>query len=92
MSAVIPAEVLEQLAVWLDGYVQEGYSGRGMYGATCPAVVTSQDGVAVGFAIGLIVAHQYGDESAAEEMAFDSRHDSMGHDIVYYWPRLTLEH
>jgi hypothetical protein len=64
-----------------DGYegdVRETYSGRGMYGATCVAIVTDAGGVR----IGELVAEY--NQSSGESVCGPTRSDNMGLSYVYY--------
>lgn len=77
-------EIFREAAEWLsDGgfetEVRDDYSGRGMYGRTCPAIVTDAPPTFVGFAVGL----------ACEDMVdvhdmIPAREDSMGLRRVFY--------
>lgn len=67
--------------------VRDDYSGRGMYGATCVAVV----GDAATFADFIqAVTEVTGGAVRARSLASICRQDSMGFDTVYYWPGLTV--
>lgn len=66
-------DVCEDLGIEYDPY----YSGRGMYGATCFSIVGSTRDL-VRFLRSL-------DDEDADELS-DPAMDSMGYDIVFYWP------
>lgn len=60
------------------------YSGRGMYGRTCPAIVTDAPSALVGFMVAAVVA---GDDETYIEDHTDlvpTRSDNMGLSMVYY--------
>lgn len=69
------------------------YSGRGMFGRTCVGYVTSDgDGVApvmftLGYAMGTLYADVPGD-GEVEDGFHNARTDSMGLDMIVYWPEL----
>jgi hypothetical protein len=77
------------------------YSGRAMYGATCPALYLDSPAEAYAFMATLGVASQAGvdqvyDDGVAEAeavvaVAKATRQDSMGLGIVIYWPGLHLD-
>lgn len=64
--------------------MREEYSGRGMYGATCPAIVTDAAGPLVGWAVTVAA----GDQNISLDDAVlevPTRQDNMGRDeMVYY--------
>ena len=66
--------------------VRTDYSGRGMFGAKCLAVVTEDTGFQVGIILKkLAMSHK-------ELLALiDTKpeQDSLGMDYVYYWPTIT---
>lgn len=66
-------DVCEALGIDYDPY----YSGRGMYGATCFSI-TGQTRDLLAFLRAL--PDEVGDELV------DPSTDSMGYDIVFYWP------
>lgn len=69
-----------------EASLYEDYSGRGMYGATCPGIVTNKSGVVVGFYIAEAIADEYGPEAIYDfdESVLPQRTDSMGLDTIYY--------
>lgn len=74
------------------GYEPRDYSGRGMFGDRCVAVVvergTSEFRLAAEVAIELVSLHEDGEaQDVLEELArLDVRGDSMGRDSVIYFP------
>jgi hypothetical protein len=62
-----------------SGYEWRAYSGRGMYGAQCVGVIVEDDSILWQMARDLIDI-----EIAAP------RTDSMGRDIILYWPRFKI--
>jgi hypothetical protein len=72
---------------WDDTTIRN-YSGRGMYGDECMAVVLDgdRDTFALFAALGIEL-----DDDEAIPMARSACQDSMGRSIVIYWPRLRLE-
>lgn len=69
------------------------YSGRAMYGARCVSVtVAPLEALAVGAALALAAVAEAGegDEHAEAEEVYNlmaaAREDSMGRDVVVYWP------
>ena len=82
-------EVLEA-----DGHeaeVQENYSGRGMFGKTCPAIVSNASGPQVGAAIAIArfnIGHDNGEDilGIMDDVwgLIPKRFDNMGLSMVYY--------
>ena len=73
-----------------DLEIRMDYSGRGMYGSTCPAVIGGLSDF-IRF-LGAIAADS---EECYVTDDFDYlvdrfSKDSMGYDTVFYWPSLTL--
>lgn len=65
--------------------VRAGYSGRFMYGKTCPSVeFDSMNSV-----IRLFIAIAESDAALAEELATSAKFDSLGKGYIVYWPRYT---
>lgn len=65
------------------------YSGRGMYGRTCPAVVTDSE-TFHRLLVGIAFACAEQGRTIDDASQFANAHtDSMGRDTVYYWPYLT---
>ena len=77
-----------------DGHeseVREFYSGRGMFGATCPAIVSNASGAQVGAAIAIArfnIGHDNGEDvfEIIEQVwsLIPKRSDNMGLSMVYY--------
>lgn len=70
-----------------ESTIRDTYSGRGMYGAECVAIVLDSEREAFGLfaALGVLLG-----EDVAVPLARATRTDSMGRDIIIYWPRWTL--
>lgn len=72
-------QIIEQLAdeYGCDGMdsLREAYSGRGMFGRKCYGVVTDQSEKLI--------------ESAAEMGLTGVNTDSMGLDVIVYWPQVN---
>ena len=69
------------------GYETRDYSGRGMYGAECLAVVTEDSA----FVFCANVMDEDNEEKRAEisNILHTTREDSMGKSsVIFYWPRL----
>lgn len=68
----------------------QSYSGRGMYGKQCLAVVGVHAGAVFSDLIGTALYGEFStDEKDAIVMALcDVRQDSLGHDTVVYFPRV----
>lgn len=84
------AEVLEEM---FDD-VRYDYSGRGMMGAECIAIVTDEGGYSIATSLQkLRDDHEDEDVSELLDCMLDRepRQDSMGLSTVYYWPRLEVE-
>jgi hypothetical protein len=88
--------ILEEAELDPSEVIREGYSGRAMYGATCPALSLDSDGqlarfmVAAGRVQADIENGADGEEFNAIKLADMVRTDSMGYGIVAYFPGLTL--
>jgi hypothetical protein len=80
-------ETLEECELY-DARVRT-YSGRGMMGEECAAIVVGDVPELCAF----FVAMAYGEFEPYDvsQMAAATRTDQMGHDIVAYWPGYTLE-
>lgn len=91
-------ETLERVADASDVQLRSDYSGRGMFGRSCLAVIGSTSGL-VRFAFALVeeVATGLPDEGERLGVLVDAvresrtTSDSLGHDTVYYWPGVELE-
>lgn len=73
-------------AACIDGRVRS-YSGRGMEGRECAAIVV--DGIA-DLALFFVALPGVIDEDPAQNVAKRTRTDAMGHRMVAYWPGVTL--
>lgn len=84
----------DYLADFLDGDLNESYSGRGMMGDECFGISTSQSGWDLSRTVqdGLDSEVPGSDEHAALEYLseHEPRTDSLGLDTIYYWPGLTV--
>jgi hypothetical protein len=66
--------------------IRGDYSGRGMNGRQCFALVVSENEV-----IKFMVAVGAQDEDLGFELADKTRSDQLGLNIVYYWPGVELD-
>lgn len=89
---------LEHVARAANVGLRTTYSGRGMYGRTCLAVVGSPTTlVRFAFALAEEVATGLPDEAERLGALVDAvqtshmSHDQLGLDTVYYWPGVELE-
>jgi len=79
----------EQLAEMLDDCgieYRDDYSGRGMFGECCPAVEGSFNDF-----MQVMVALTEEFPESASTIASAANFDSMGLDMVMYWPRFTYK-
>jgi hypothetical protein len=77
-----------------DTAIRPDYSGRGMYGAECLGIVISGLGEAMTFTAALMAAldaHGEEGENILYDLARDARQDNMGHDMIAYFPGVTVE-
>jgi hypothetical protein len=83
---------LEAADVYEDDYeIREAYSGRGMFGSTCPAVVLPT-GKLPAFFVGLTLSlTEEGRGEDALRLAGRTETDSMGLGVVAYWRDAELE-
>jgi hypothetical protein len=85
---------IANLCVDDDVSVRESYTGRGMFGRSCPGLTGSMSGCMAVIAEVIKEAHTAGvdnDEVVFEEVVdtlLDFRRDSMGRDVILYWPEL----
>lgn len=91
IDRVMFAEVAEESYVDL----RTDYSGRGMYGKDCPAVVGSVSQfalfiLAIDEAIRIQHPHSEFSSDEAVFLADNVSTDSMGYSTVFYWPSLEL--
>lgn len=74
-------------AEWFEDATVRTYSGRGMYGNYCPAIVGSQSEC-----VKLLVRAAMLDPDTFELYNLaDFATDSMGYDVVWYWPHLEVK-
>lgn len=99
ITRTLLTEILEEIEVQ-DEQVRCDYSGRGMYGKTCFALV---GGYATLTTFVAEVARRQGlfdatgDDSVNPDL-FDALDaivnglavDQLGHDLIFYWPRLVV--
>ena len=81
---------------YCNGDYRGDYSGRGMYGSTCPAVVYNSQKEAVNDMLNLLILDDPGEENYEERQAIYEvlvRHemDSMGRGVVLYFPVLKVK-
>jgi hypothetical protein len=77
-----------------DG-VRTDYSGRAMYGSECLGIEMSVEDVpmffaAVGYVQGVAEAEEEGYEEDLMKLVGAARTDSMGRDVIVYFPGWTL--
>lgn len=75
-----------------DTSFRNNYSGRGMYGRECVGIVGSEDDCKALMAEVIKEAHARGDEVEFDDvvdMMFDYSQDSMGLDVIIYWPHIS---
>lgn len=88
LEAAVDAAGLKDDVLHLD------YSGRAMYGATCPAVYVDSFGDAAAFLAALAAnaaeENNYWVAQEVVELARTTRTDGMGRGIVAYWPELRV--
>jgi len=70
-------DAAEAIAREIGGKVREDYSGRGMYGKTCLGIVCDDDTECIE------LAAQYGFRRAQT--------DSMGKQMIVYWPHIKAD-
>lgn len=89
MDLVNAAETVE---VWEDDYeIRPAYSGRGMGDRTCAAVVLPSPAKVTEFMVALAVQLTENDRADdALRLARLTRTDSMGHDVIAYWPGVEI--
>lgn len=66
--------------------MRESYSGRNMYGDTCIGLTVAYPSEVLRFAAHLGAA----DADLADDLMDATRSDSMGKDMIYYWPGWTI--
>lgn len=83
-------EILEGLEGNIGSFEVREYSGRGMYGRHCLAVVTGRDSLH-SFEVGVHLGKAASDSGRFDEIEdsiLDMKEDSMGLGSVMYWPRV----
>lgn len=81
------------------GFETQSYSGRGMNGKTCLAVIVDREDNAVTMFAELLEQAKPDDSSmdtlavleVIQEAMRDHRTDSMGRDTVVYWPSIAYD-
>ena len=85
-------ELLDEINADFSCDVLTDYSGRGMYGNTCVAVVVDREAELCILAADLMCAMDPGDErEAVRKVLARTETDSMGRRMVAYWPALRTE-
>ena len=69
-------EIINQVAQIVGGEVYEGYSGRGMFGASCYGIICSDINKTI--------------EEAAILGLRGARQDNMGKNYIVYWPSVKF--
>lgn len=98
MKREISRSLLEEAADLCSGELRTDYSGRSMYGRTCPGVVVDCSAVRLMVALtGVLVREAVvKDEDTeeaielAEQLAEDMSTDNMGLGMIVYWPSWKL--
>ncbi len=90
------AIALEAIKDYCNGDYMDDYSGRGMYGDTCPSLVYGSQKEAINDMLNLLMLDDPGDENYEERQAIYevlTRHemDSMGRGVVLYFPALKVK-
>lgn len=85
-STLYPQVCLLLQEAGYEGEFRAGYSGRGMYGSTCPAIVTDASAAIVGYLVATVVIAATDGEVELEEHLdlIPRRWDNMGLSMVYY--------
>lgn len=71
-------EILQDIADSLGGRYRDDYSGRCMYGKTCPGITVDGD------------ENEVIEEAGARGIR-GARTDSMGRGVIVYWPGITTK-
>lgn len=89
----ITRDALESLTLSAGGDAYFGYSGRGMYGATCVGITLPNltDFVSLGAAIKTMYDNDEIDSEMYREMLTGASTDSMGHDCIIYWHNIGCD-
>jgi hypothetical protein len=89
-----------QLLLTNAGFEVRSYSGRGMNGKTCLAVVVDREDNAAAMFAELLALTSSHDGSSTDTLAVmeviqealrDHRTESMGRDTVVYWPNVSYD-
>lgn len=75
----------EDIADEVGAEIRAAYSGRAMFGETCVALTGDISEIRVGVALAKVLG-----VDKAERLARRARVDSMGHDIVVYFPGVEV--
>lgn len=91
MQYEIPREMFENLADDWSLELREDYSGRGMYGQTCPGLVGGMSNFC-GFLVDISIrlSESVFGADPAFELADHVATDNMGWDTIFYFPGLEL--
>lgn len=84
----VPRDTIEE-AIGIscrDVELYESYSGRFMYGEHCFGLVGTHEGIQAAMVEIAILDNQLG-----RELSRASRQDSMGHDVIIYFPDYQIE-
>jgi hypothetical protein len=79
-----------------DEAIHEDYSGRGMFGRTCPALTADSHSevyafmAALGALLGAGTPEDHNADTDALDIATSTRTDQFGRGVVAYWPDLTI--
>lgn len=76
---------LQDFLEWA-GYKVQSYSGRGMFGKQCLAIVTKDNLAEV-----LLRCVQFGAPNNIQKIIPSASSDNMGRSTVYYWPNEKYE-
>ena len=83
-------DVIEEILEDLDVKIHRNYSGRGMYGASCFGISTSSKlwdiAIVLNQDMGLPSGH-----GLRELFHSPPNSDSLGHDSIFYWPKIVVE-
>lgn len=72
MSNDEAVEIIEEVAIEIDGEIRNNYSGRFMYGETCYGIVCAEPTSCI--------------EEAASRGLRGAKTDNMGREFIVYWP------
>lgn len=81
--------LLEEINAYLVANIRTDYSGSGMYGQTCMALVVAREGILIRLVTDLMCAMQPGDErEAVRKVLARTEVERREHCLVAYWPEL----